>query len=65
MARIMRSTTREAGARAAGTSISWEEVSNVAYELFERRGRVHGHDVEDWVEAQRIVRQRGQGGNGR
>ena len=35
-----------------------EEVARVAYQLFERRGRVHGHDVQDWLKAERIVRQR-------
>jgi len=35
-----------------------EEVARVAYELFERRGCVHGHDLEDWLEAERIVRAR-------
>ena len=45
--------------------ISAEEIARVAYELFERRGSVHGHDLEDWVEAERIVRQRRGAGNGR
>ena len=45
--------------------ISGDEVARVAYELFERRGRTHGHDLEDWLEAERIVRQRRRGGNGR
>ena len=35
---------------------SQEEIAKVAYELFERRGRTPGHDVEDWLEAERIVR---------
>ena len=46
-------------------AISSEEIARVAYELFERRGCVHGHDLEDWVEAERIVRQRRGAGNGR
>lgn len=37
---------------------SRDEVAQVAYELFQRRGGVHGHDLEDWVEAERIVRAR-------
>lgn len=38
-----------------------EEIARVAYELFERRGRVDGFDQQDWLEAERIVlaRQRG------
>ncbi len=32
-----------------------EEISKVAYELFETRGCVHGCDLADWFEAERIV----------
>lgn len=32
-----------------------EEISKVAYELYLRRGCVHGHDLDDWLEAERIV----------
>jgi len=38
------------------------EVARVAYELFEQRGREHGHDLEDWIEAERIVRERRRNG---
>ena len=27
-------------------------IEKRAYELYERRGREHGHDVEDWIEAE-------------
>ena len=49
------------------TPVDDNQVSKVAYELFERRGRTHGHDQEDWFEAMRIVRQRQRqrSGNGR
>jgi len=36
----------------------FEEVARVAYELYEKRGGIHGYDVEDWVEAQEIVIER-------
>ena len=32
-------------------------VARKAFELFERRGRHEGHDVEDWLEAERLVRE--------
>jgi Protein of unknown function (DUF2934) len=32
-----------------------ERIEKKAYELWEQRGRVHGHDVEDWSEAARMV----------
>jgi hypothetical protein len=38
--------------------ISREEVAIEAYCLFEARGFEHGHDVEDWLAAEAIVRQR-------
>jgi len=31
----------------------------MAYDLYEQRGRIDGHDWEDWLEAERIVTQRG------
>lgn len=37
---------------------SRQEIARLAYELFERRGRVHGFDQQDWFEAERIVHQR-------
>jgi len=35
-----------------------KEIEHVAHDLYERRGRIDGHDVEDWLEAERIVTQR-------
>jgi hypothetical protein len=32
-----------------------EETARVAYELHEKRGKIHGYDLADWVEAERIV----------
>lgn len=31
------------------------EIAKVAYELFEKSGRIHGRDLENWLEAERIV----------
>ena len=31
-------------------------VAERAYRLYEKRGCVHGHDVEDWLEAERELR---------
>jgi hypothetical protein len=36
-------------------AISKDDVAQRAYELFLARGRVDGHDVEDWLEAERQV----------
>ncbi|MBI4687953.1 MAG: DUF2934 domain-containing protein [Nitrospirae bacterium] len=32
-----------------------EEIKKVAYELYERRGMTHGADLEDWLQAERLV----------
>ncbi len=32
-----------------------EEIARVAYELYEKRGRAHGNELEDWLEAEKIV----------
>lgn len=32
-----------------------DEIARVAYELYKKRGRAHGHDLEDWLEAEKIV----------
>jgi hypothetical protein len=34
----------------------YAKVARKAYEFFERRGADHGHDVEDWLEAERAVK---------
>ena len=44
--------------RSGGQPVSQDEVARVAFELFERRGRTHGQDRQDWFQAERIVRQR-------
>ncbi|HLE16815.1 MAG TPA: DUF2934 domain-containing protein [Syntrophales bacterium] len=36
----------------------YDEVAKVAYDLFEIRGKVHGHDMADWLKAEIIVRKR-------
>jgi hypothetical protein len=48
-------------AQAASPAVSRQEIAQAAYELFERRGCVPGHDVEDWLAAERIVRVRRRG----
>lgn len=48
-------------AESAGETIDQAEVARVAYELYMQRGGVHGHDREDWLRAEVIVRQRAAG----
>ena len=56
------SASRSASQLEPHAGVDPHEVARVAYELFERRGCEHGHDFEDWVEAERIVRERRRNG---
>ncbi|HMK49209.1 MAG TPA: DUF2934 domain-containing protein [Thermodesulfovibrionales bacterium] len=35
-----------------------KDIQKLAYDIFEKNGRVHGRDLEHWLEAERIVRAR-------
>ena len=48
---------REAPRRARTPQAGPQDIARVAYELYERRGRIDGHALEDWVEAERMVRE--------
>ena len=37
------------------TKAAREAVARVAHELYLRRGREHGHDVEDWLTAEHML----------
>jgi hypothetical protein len=32
-----------------------DEIARVAYEFYETRDRAHGHDIDDWLVAEKIV----------
>jgi hypothetical protein len=34
-----------------------DDIARRAYQLYEQRGGVHGHDLQDWFEAERELRQ--------
>ena len=38
----------------------YEEIKKIAYELWEQSGRIDGRDIENWLEAERIVLARGE-----
>jgi hypothetical protein len=42
------------------TKAAVDEIAHRAYERYEERGRQHGHDVDDWLQAESDVRQRQQ-----
>jgi hypothetical protein len=35
-----------------------KEIQRLAYDLFEKSGKVHGREIEHWLEAERIIRAR-------
>ncbi len=39
-----------------GNPVSKEAVRRRAYELFELRGKQHGHALQDWLDAERQLR---------
>ena len=36
----------------------YDETAKAAYELHEKRGKIHGYDLADWLEAERVVLER-------
>ena len=40
------------------TELRQAQIAKLAYELYEQRGCVDGHDWEDWLEAERIINER-------
>ena len=35
---------------------SRDEIARLAFEFYEKRGRHDGHEVEDWLSAERVLR---------
>lgn len=35
-----------------------KEIQRLAYELFEKGGRVHGREIDHWLESERIIKAR-------
>jgi hypothetical protein len=45
-----------ASAASAGVFAPYDEaIAGRAYELFKARGGLHGHDLDDWLEAERQI----------
>lgn len=50
-------------ARAANkTNISQDQLTDMirkkAYELYEKRGKESGHDMDNWLEAEKMIKQK-------
>lgn len=40
-------------------AITETQIRELAYRLYEERGRIDGNDVQNWLEAETILRERG------
>lgn len=61
MAKVAVSSKREAVLRQAARFQPREErreIEQLAYRFFVERGYAHGHDVEDWLRAEAVIRSR-------
>jgi hypothetical protein len=38
--------------------VSRDEVARLAYELYVQRGRIQGQELEDWIKAEAILKDR-------
>ena len=45
-----------AGGTGSNTEINLETIRARAYEIFLARGAIHGHDLADWLDAERELR---------
>ena len=55
---IERETRNAAAERGAEPRIDHEQIAARAHDLYVARGRDDGHDLEDWLEAERELRER-------
>ena len=46
---------QEIGITEARSQLRMEDIADRAYQLFLERGSEHGHDLEDWLAAERII----------
>jgi Protein of unknown function (DUF2934) len=40
----------------ASTNETWHRIATKAYELHEQRGYLDGHDLDDWLKAEAIIK---------
>ena len=49
------SATDTIGESTMGDEVLRQRIAEKAYELYEKRGQSHGQDLDDWLEAERLV----------
>ncbi len=55
MVEVLKSKTPKKGAKADEKAIH-EMIEKKAYEIYEKRGMGHGKDLDDWLEAELIIK---------
>ena len=50
--------TKQDDAQNSSHPVDRDETARRAYERYEERGREHGHDLDDWFEAEREMERR-------
>ena len=58
MAKIAGLFKKENGRQASAQNSNAAEVQKLAYQFFVERGCENGHDLEDWLRAEAIVKNR-------
>jgi hypothetical protein len=53
--REKRSPTNPTGEARKGDELLRQRIAEKAYELYQKRGQSHGRDLNDWLEAERLV----------
>ena len=53
LAAILTGERMTAGDTGGSERPSWDEIARLAYYFYETRGRRDGHDVADWLSAER------------
>ena len=43
--------------KASRAALKPDEIARVAYQLYQQRGCADGHDLDDWLKAETMVRQ--------
>ena len=50
-----KSPTNPTGEARKGDELLRQRIAEKAYELYHKRGESHGQDLDDWLEAERLV----------
>ena len=50
-----KSPTNTIGESTMGDEVLRQRIAETAYELYHKRGESHGQDLDDWLEAERLV----------